>query len=115
MKMFISRSEARMEKVVRNIELWLIKNDMCDNVRIYFNNEAWDYDNKGKKSFIKDIKGTDYFEYANNETISMSFEGSLYEALNMTYGSAMYDSFNKIDFDGMYYELGHSWNLSFVD
>lgn len=57
----------------------------------------------------------DYFEYANPDTVSMSFEGMLYDIINdfgMTY-SCLYKSFNDIfEKHGYYYELGNSWNLS---
>lgn len=116
MEMFISQQEARMEKVVRNIERWLLNLEMAKSVNIYFNNQCWAYDHKGNKTIKQDVKGSEYFEYANDDTISMSFDGgSLYEALNNHYGFGLSDSFAQIDFDGMYYELGHSWNLSFVD
>lgn len=127
MEMFISQQEARMEKVAKNIERWLVKHELTDNVHIYFNNVRWSYkvikplnfegESKVEKTITEDIKGSDYFDYANDDTISMAFDGgSFYSAINNHYGFALSDAFDtEVDFDGMYYELGHSWNLSFVD
>ncbi len=100
-------------KVAKTIERFLIKYDLDSDVRIYFNNKCWHYDSDGTKKIIEDIKGSDYCEYANDETITMTFEGPLYGALNMHYGYALHDAFHELDFDNHYFEMGHSWSCSF--
>ncbi len=100
-------------KIAKTIEKFLKKHDADYDVRIYFSNKCWDYNSAGKKTIINDIKASDYFEYANDDTISMSFEGHFYHIMNMTYS---YDEFNEwceLDFDGYYMELGNAWNGSF--
>tara|TARA_R100000988_G_scaffold32616_1_gene16504 strand:- start:539 stop:862 length:324 start_codon:yes stop_codon:yes gene_type:complete len=99
--------------VAKRIEKFLVKYDLDCDVRIYFNNIAWDYDSDGKKTVIEDIKASDYCEYANDKTITMTFEGPLYHALNMYNGYELYEKFNSLDFDNHYFELGHSWNCAF--
>ena len=95
-----------------------------DNI-IYFDGKAWSNSEtwsgeKGKK-MDEDLyeyanrNPSDYFEYANPETLSMSFEGSLNYVLNgYTRGSwKLEEEFLKLfEKYGLYYELGHSWNLS---
>lgn len=59
----------------------------------------------------------DYFEYANPNTVSMSFEGPLYRVINCYFENEnwfkLYDEFCAIfDKYGMYFEQGHAWNLS---
>lgn len=57
----------------------------------------------------------DYFEYANPDTLSMSFEGSLNHVLNgYTRGWVkLEEQFGKLfEKYGLYYEMGHAWNLS---
>tara|TARA_R100000995_G_C3480810_1_gene123770 strand:- start:1310 stop:1654 length:345 start_codon:yes stop_codon:yes gene_type:complete len=112
-----------MKKVemVRKIESWLKKNRLTSCVRIYFNNKCfcW-YDSSKNKKIIEDIKGSDYFDYANDETISMSFEGPLYEVLNYACDSKRYETLedefiNLIKSYGYYYELGNAWNLSMYE
>ena len=59
----------------------------------------------------------DYFEYANPNTVSMSFEGPLYRVINCYFEddkwSKLYKEFCAIfDKHGVYFEQGHAWNLS---
>ena len=95
-----------------------------DNI-IYFDGKAWSSSDywagvKGKKIAddlyeYEDKDPCDYFEYGNLDTLSMSFEGSLNYVLN-GYTSRSWkleeefsELFKKY---GLYYELGHSWNLA---
>ena len=54
-------------------------------------------------------------EYANPETLTMTFEGSLYHAMN--YGTGYGDrAWNELDQIfaryGLYLEMGHAWSLA---
>ena len=108
----------KIVEMVRKIESWLKKNRLTSCVRIYFNNKCfcW-YDSSKNKKIIEDIKGSEYFDYANDETISMSFEGPLYGVLNENWCNKKYaaleDEFDNILKEyGYYYELGNAWNLA---
>ena len=110
-----------MKKVqmIKKIESWMKKNGLLYAVRMYFNNKCycW-YD--GEKRIITDIKGSEYFEYANDDTISISFEGPFYNVMNYAYDKKEWDrlesEFTKIvgSFD-CWYELGNAWNLSIYE
>jgi len=100
-------------QVTRTIERFLKKHYLNSDVRIYFNGKAWDYDSCSKKTVIDDIKASDYCEYANDKTITMTFEGPLYAVLNHHADYDLYDKFSDLDFDGHYFELGHAWSCSF--
>ena len=100
-------------KIAKTIEGFLQKYDIAGDVRIYYSNKCWDYDSAGKKTIINGIKGSDYFEYANDDTISMSFEGNFYDVINMYCGYSLRNEWDELDFDGYYMELGHAWNGSF--
>jgi hypothetical protein len=100
-------------KVAKTIERFIRKHGLDTDVRIYFSNKAWDYDSFGKKTILTDIKASDYFAYANDDTISMSFEGALNSALNMYNGYELFDKFSDLDFDGYHFEMGESWNGAF--
>lgn len=103
-------------KVAKTIERFLKKHDLDSDVRIYFSGKCWDYDSSGNKTVIEDIKASEYFDYANDDTISMSFEGGLHDVLNMGYGGyELFEEFNALDFDGHFFELGNAWNLSFYE
>lgn len=60
----------------------------------------------------------DYFEYGNPDTLSMSFEGNLYYVMNgyTSHSCKLEEKFSKLfEKYGLFYELGHAWNLSAYD
>lgn len=116
---------SKYETLAKEIYLWCKANDLWGDNTIYFDGRAWsdlktwsgetgrkidedlyEYENKNPKT---------YFEYANPDTLSMSFEGALYYVLNANVRgwikkeAAFQELFEK---HGVYYELGHAWNLS---
>ena len=102
------------------IHRFLKKHEINHDTRIYWNNRCWDYNSNGKKTVLTDIKGSDYFQYANNDTISMSFEGGLYGVVNdawfSDYNAELEQEFSAIlRTEGYYYELGNAWNLSLYE
>ena len=102
-----------------------VKHNLWGDNIIYFDGKAWSSSEtwagvKGEKInedlYEDDDKNPcDYFEYGNPDTLSMSFEGELYDVLNAyTAGWAKLEDkflklFNKY---GLYYEMGHAWNLA---
>ena len=102
-------------KIAKTIEAFIQKHDIAEDVRIYFSNKCWNYNSDGEKTIINDIKGSDYFKYANDETISMTFEGGFNEVMNFETSSdlKLFNEWCELDFDGYYMELGNSWNGSF--
>ena len=114
-----------MEALAKDIYDWCIKNDLWGDCCIYFNGKAWAswdtwYNENGKKISedlyeYQDRNPKEYFEYANPDTLSMSFEGPLYHVLNayvpgwIKLENEFIQLFEK---HGMWYEMGHAWNLS---
>ena len=114
-----------MERLARDIYNWCIKYDLWGDNCIYFNGKAWaswdEWHGEEGKKIGKDLfeyedrNPRDYFEYANPDTLSMSFEGSLNLVLNgyvsgwTKLEEEFRELFNKYN---MYYEMGHAWNLS---
>ena len=104
---------------------WCKKHDLWGDNTIYFDGKAWSNSEvwgieEGKKIAedlyeYEDKDPCDYFEYGNSDTLSMSFEGSLNHILNgYTRGWVkLQEQFNNLfkKYD-LYYEFGHSWNLS---
>ena len=107
----------RKTEIVKKIEKFIKKHDLHHDVRIYFNDKAWCYNSRGQKTVEKEVSATDYLEYGNNDTISMSFEGGLYNVLNFYWENKHYEKlwneftaiFDEYD---CFYELGNAWNLS---
>jgi len=81
--------------------------------RVYFNGKAYHWNSFGEMSVLEDIQPSKYFEFANDETVSMTFEGDLYEIMNGYSNPHVLKEFNKVfhKFD-CYYEFGHAWNLT---
>lgn len=120
-----------METLAREIYEWCKANDLWMDITMYFNGKAWSYNNNwnqydskvdAAKKIDEDLyeyenrNPRDYFEYVNEPNIfSMSFEGPLYHVLNayvpgwVRLEEELQNIFKKY---GLYYELGHAWNLS---
>lgn len=115
----------RNEALARDIYKWCKAHGLWGDNIIYFNGKAWASFDAWDREFTKKIdedlyeyenrNPLDYFEYANPKTLSMSFEGPLYEVLN-AYRSGwvkLESEFLKLfEKHGFYYELGHAWNLA---
>lgn len=118
--------KTKNEKLAKEIINFLIKHGAWIDTFIYVNNKRfgcndgmhYHYDNNWDCVFVEDdISPCSYFEYANPDTLSMSFEGPLYDMLNYGYEFESYEKaeeeFSKILAKyGYYYELGNAWNLS---
>ncbi len=116
-------SDKKCEELATEIFNWLVDHELWVDVCIYFNGKrwrTWDGGNNfcyNERKYFEDIADPkDYFEYVNEPNIlSMSFEGPLYEVLNgyISGWARLEEQFRKIfEKYGLYYELGHAWNLS---
>lgn len=114
-----------IETLAYEIREFLLKHELWQDVRIYFNGKALSTDDgNGRYAYndpdtifiLEDQDPRRYFEYV-GDILSMSFEGPLYDVLNY-YSPATYcDKINNeflgiLGKYGLYYELGHAWNLS---
>lgn len=114
----------QIEELATEIFNWLVDNELWVDVAIYFNGKRWNTHNKDytefcyneRRYFEDKADPTDYFEYVRKPNIlSMSFEGGLYDVLNgYSYGwGILSDEFRAIfNKYGLYFELGHAWNLT---
>ena len=114
-----------MEALARDIYDWCMENDLWGDCCIYFNGKAWaswdNWHNENGKQIgdrLYEFNNRDpreYFEYANQDTLSMSFEGPLYYVLNAYVPGWVKreDEFRRLFKKyGLYYEMGHAWNLA---
>jgi hypothetical protein len=115
----------KMEMLARDIYDWCMEHDLWHDCCIYFNGKAWaswsNWCNEDGEEIDKGLyefqsrNPKDYFEYGNPDTLSMSFEGPLNHVLNayvpgwIKLETELFQIFEK---HGMYYEMGHAWNLS---
>jgi hypothetical protein len=114
-------NKIKIEELVKEIEDFLRKYELLEDVCIYFNNKrhSWNYSLKSDRYEMreqKDICPLDYFEWAAYKHIlSMSFEGPFYSVMNGYTKEAfdLQDKFLKLlEKYNLYYELGNAWNLT---
>ena len=125
MKKTSKPTKAATEKLAKELRQYLIDRGMWQDARIYFGGKAFSTDdNNGNRYYndpehlvvLEDEDPRRYTEYA-GDILTMTFEGPLYEALNYgDYGGLSWKTeedltaiFRKY---GLYYEMGHSWDLS---
>ena len=115
----------KFEEMAREIISFCKEHELWEDCIVYFNGKAWSTFSewagaKGRQVEegvfeYEDKNPCDYFEYGNPETLSMSFEGPLYDVLNCYVGgwTVIEEAFSAIfEKHGCYYEMGHAWNLS---
>ena len=119
-----NKHQVKMQTLAMEIYSYCKEKGLWGDNIIYFNNKAWSFDDdwngdKGKKIGedlyeYENRNPLDYFEYANPDTLSMSFEGVLYEALNGYWYHSKAEEELQAIFEkyGYYFEYGHAWNLS---
>ena len=111
-----------MQDLAKEIYDWCQERGYWGDNIIYFNDKAWNSQSvwgieQGKQINVdlyeyENKNPRDYIEYANPDTITMSFEGNLYDVLNYGNGSAeeeLQKLFEKYD---LYWEYGYAWSLS---
>lgn len=106
------------EKIATEIKDFILKRKIGGDLRIYFDDNAFEIDHNENVSLLKGISAIDYVEYANPETVTMSYEGKFYEHMNgygqnQSYDTKIREEFEKIvNKFGFYSELGYAWSLS---
>ena len=117
-------TKVMIEELATEIENFLRNNEMLSDVCIYFNGKRWSTHDKKTNEFCynehryfeDEADPRDYFEYvAEPNILSMSFEGPLYHVLNSYVPGwvKLEDEFRNIfEKYGVYYEMGHAWNLT---
>ena len=111
------KQETRNEQLANDIIKFLKENDLDTDVTLMYNGKRVFADTGDVENIVS---AGDYVEYFNDDTITMTFEGNLYELLNGYWDSEfndtyqkMYDDFGKIfEKYGLYYELGYAWSLA---
>ena len=99
-------TEEQMEQVALEVRQYLMDNDMWDETNMYVNGKRYKED-KVQEGYL----ASEYFEYANDKTISISTEGRLYDMIN--YYAGYMEKLNEIVGKyGMYFEQGDAWNMA---
>lgn len=115
----------KYERLAKDIYNWCVEHELWDDNTIYFDGKAWsNLPTWGGEKGIKICEDLyeyanrnpkNYFEYANPDTLSMSFEGGLNHVLNEYVDNCLplIEEFRELFHKyGLYWEFGNSWNLS---
>lgn len=98
-----------MRQLAYDIRDYLLNKKYYHDIVIYFDGLA--ISDHWKEEKVKHPK--DYMNHYNDETITISFEGTFYKAINFT---NEYVEFNKfINSKGYYFEFGNAWNLALYE
>lgn len=113
------RNERLMHKIIR----YLHSRDLFYDVTLYANGRKYASEQTKDSSPLStygipyydlgeaDVKQTD--EYANPDTVTLIFEGPLYDAMNLYYPNTVEQDLQAIAAKyGMYFEQGHAWSTS---
>lgn len=107
---------SKLENLAYNISLLLTEHGCHGDVAIYFEGKrltTLDSSNYGKWVLQDGFKASDYTDYANDDTITMTFEGEFYHTMNYGDHPTLLDKFASLLADnGYWYELGNAWNLA---
>lgn len=113
--MTTKRKEEQMilnEKLANDLKKFCEKHKIGDTT-VFFNNKGYRFNSDVEMNVLEDVEASEYFEFANDETVAMTFEGKLYHALNYGDDPKLAEKFNKIfEKHDCYYEFGDAWNLS---
>lgn len=111
------------EKMALEIIRYLQAHSLFTDVSLYLNNKRYSSSQHrgdtvkqtryGLYYITDNIDVADHVEYFNRETITMTFEGDLYDMLNYGNGSVEEDLNIIADKYNLYLEQGNAWNLAF--
>lgn len=104
------------ENLANDLKEFLEQNRLIADTRIYFNGMAYGYDynvSRSEYTVIEDIVPSDYFDFADDESVCMTFEGKLYHIINHGENDTLFGQFDAIfDKHDCFYEFGNMWNLT---
>lgn len=119
----MTKKEARRnEKLADEIRAWLLERELWQDVTIYFNGKAFSTSDMLQRRFAYnnpndlieyEANPADYVEYNSPDSITMTFEGPLYDLINYRFNSRDYEEFEALFRRyGLYFEQGYAWSLS---
>lgn len=112
---------SKLQELAYKIAQLLDEYGCSQDVAIYFDGKRLstfaDLDkNYGKWVLQEGYYGSTYTKYANDDTITMTFEGPFYEVVNYGLFPELLDRFvDLIESYGYYYEPGDAWNLALFE
>lgn len=107
----MNKMEELREKIIdlfKSYELYLDCTIFCNGKRYCYSND--------KLETEEDADVSEWLDYYNPDTLSMSFDGDIYDVFNYGALPSLWEKFDElISSYRYYYELGNAWNLSLYD
>lgn len=99
----------RNEKLAKDIQKFLTEHNLHEDTRIYYDGIAI----SNGEEILEDLIPSDFFEYAKDDSVCMSFEGPLNFLLNYSSNYSLMEEFNKVFRNhGAWFEQGFAWSLT---
>ena len=104
----LTPKQKHLEELTLKLIMYLQKHRMFHNINIYVNNQCFSSD-----FHVGDTeKNTQIVEYNNPDTLTMTFEGPLYDELNYNRSNTRRDLEQIFAQYGFYFEQGYAWSLA---
>lgn len=104
-----------MEKLKEEIIELFKSYELYLDCTIYCCGKRYCYNGSGLEK-VEDADVTEYLDYCNPDTLSIAFDGDIYDVFNYGLFPSCEEKFSKlIGKYGYYYELGNAWNLSLYE
>lgn len=118
----LTPKQKHLEELTLKLIMYLQKHRMFHNINIYVNNQRFSSDfhvgdtekntSYGNFYLADDIDVTQIVEYNNPDTLTMTFEGPLYDELNYNRSNTRRDLEQIFAQYGFYFEQGYAWSLA---
>jgi len=114
----MGKEKENIEKLAIEIKDFLNLHELDFDIAIYFNSKILDKMGKKDWELIENVLPSTFTKYANDETITLIFEGPFYGMINFSWTNLEYrneidnkfrETLNKY---GYYYEIGEAWNIA---
>ena len=105
----------KMEKLREEIIELFKSYDLYLHCSIFCNGNKYSYYKDSLES-VTECDVWQYIDYYNEDTLSMSFDGDIYDVFNYGLFPKLLEKFDSLLRSyGLYYELGNAWNLSLYE
>lgn len=122
-------TSAALDRLRDDLIDYLVRRDLFDDVIIYEGGKRYLSSGYGCVSglepaqhvtrkgtevelWVETARASEYLEFANDDTLSMAFEGPLYDAMNYGNGAVESDLQRIFERYALYFEMGDAWNLT---
>lgn len=105
-----------LKNLKKDIQEWLVAKEFVHDVRLFLDGKRYEWQQGEQQWDWVPDRATKYDTYLDDESLSMTFEGSLYTVVNDPSMRTIKKEFDALFSEhGYYYEQGHAWSLVAVE